>query len=53
MIGIVVGTYSSIYIASSIVIAITHHNEKRIGEDEGDRPQVNEEEKAIRRAAGA
>lgn len=30
MIGIAVGTYSSIYIASSIVVAITHHNEKRI-----------------------
>jgi preprotein translocase subunit SecF len=29
MIGIAVGTYSSIYIASSIVVAITHHNEKR------------------------
>ena len=30
MIGITVGTYSSIFIASSIVVAITHHNEKRI-----------------------
>jgi preprotein translocase subunit SecF len=30
MIGIIVGTYSSIYIASSIVVAITHHNEKRM-----------------------
>ena len=29
MIGIAVGTYSSIYIASSIVVAITHHNENR------------------------
>jgi predicted RND superfamily exporter protein len=29
MIGIVVGTYSSIFIASSIVIMITHYNEKR------------------------
>jgi preprotein translocase subunit SecF len=30
MVGIVVGTYSSIFIASSMVIMITHHNEKRI-----------------------
>jgi preprotein translocase subunit SecF len=30
MIGIVVGTYSSIFIASSIVIIITHRNEKRM-----------------------
>lgn len=29
MIGIVVGTYSSIFIASSMVIMITHYNEKR------------------------
>jgi preprotein translocase subunit SecF len=32
MIGIVVGTYSSIYIASSIVVAITHYNEKRMAQ---------------------
>jgi preprotein translocase subunit SecF len=30
MVGIIVGTYSSIFIASSMVIAITHHNEKRL-----------------------
>jgi preprotein translocase subunit SecF len=30
MVGIVVGTYSSIFIASSIVIAITHYQDKRI-----------------------
>lgn len=29
MIGIVVGTYSSIFIASSLVIMITHYNERR------------------------
>jgi preprotein translocase subunit SecF len=29
MVGIIVGTYSSIFIASSMVIAITHYNEKR------------------------
>jgi preprotein translocase subunit SecF len=32
MIGIVVGTYSSIFIASSIVIIITHRNEKRMAQ---------------------
>ena len=29
MVGIVIGTYSSVFIASAMVIAITHHNEKR------------------------
>jgi preprotein translocase subunit SecF len=29
MVGIVIGTYSSVFIASSMVIAITHYNDKR------------------------
>ena len=49
MVGIVIGTYSSIFIASSIVIAITHFDEKRQTRvrASGQLPKVNSQAKKI------
>ena len=54
MVGIVIGTYSSIFIASSMVIAITHHNEKRLVRKikaSGHVP-VKKKRKDVRRSSG-